>query len=101
MVTEYEDFYPPEVPNSEPAREGTDLHMVTKCAQALLGADLKTENFPDSVPEPIRNLFGLCLDSNVHMRPIDASEVHDTFDKMLKDAVGRPTFRPFSLPGTP
>lgn len=101
MAPEYEDMYPPEVPNSEPAREGTDLYMAVKCAQALLGADLKTKEFPASVPEPIRALFGLCLNENVHMRPIDASEVHDTFDRLLKDAVGKPTFRPFSLPGTP
>lgn len=99
MVTEYEDYYPPEVPNSEPAREGTDLYMIVKCAQALLGADLKTKDFPDSVPGPIRELFGLCLNDSVHMRPIDASEVHDTFDRLLKDAVGKPTFRPFSMPG--
>jgi hypothetical protein len=98
MVTEYEDFYPPEVPTSDPARESTDLYMVTKCAQALLGGNLKTKEFPDSVPEPIRELFDLCLNESVHMRPIDASEVHDTFDRILKDAVGKPTFRPFSMP---
>lgn len=98
MITAYEDFYPPEVLNSEPAREGTDLFMVVKCVQALLGADIKTKDFPDSVPEPIRNLLGLCLNDSVHMRPIDASEVHDTFDKLLKDAVGKPRFRPFTLP---
>lgn len=100
MVTAYEDYYPPEVPNSDPAREGTDLYMVVKCAQALLGADLKTKEFPDSVPGPIRELFDLCLNENVNMRPIDASEVHDTFDRLLKDVVGKPTFRPFSMPET-
>lgn len=98
MVTQYEDFYPPEVPNSEPAREGTDLYMAIKCAQALLGADSRTKDFPDSVPGPIRELFGLCLNDSVHMRPIDASEAHDTLDRLLKDIVGEPTFRPFSMP---
>ena len=100
MVTAYEDFYPPEVLNSKPAREGTDLYMWVKCLQALLGADVKTKEFPESVPEPIRDLLGLCLNDNVNMRPIDASEVHDTFDRLLKDAVGKPRFRPFTMPGT-
>jgi hypothetical protein len=98
MNTEYEDYYPPEVLNSEPAREGTDLFMAVKCVQALLGGDLKTKEFPDSVPEPIKNLLTLCLNDSVHMRPIDSSEVHDTFDRLLKEIVGKPTFRPFSLP---
>ena len=98
MVTEYEDYYPPEVPNSEPAMESTDIYMVVKCAQALLGVDLKTKDFPDSVPEPIRNLFVLCLNESPRMRSIDASLVHDTFDRLLKEAVGKPTFRPFSMP---
>lgn len=101
MVTEYEDFYPPEVPSSQPAREGTDLYMAVKCAQALLGGDPKTKDFPDLVPEPIKALFDLCLNENVNMRPIDSSEIHDTFDRLLKDAVGKPTFRPFSMPETP
>jgi len=98
MVTTYEDFYPPEVLHSEPAREGTDLYMMAKCVQALLGGDLKTKEYPDSVPEPIRDLLGLCLNENVNMRPIDASEVHDTFDRLLKEVVGKPKFRPFTLP---
>jgi hypothetical protein len=98
MLNAYEDYYPPEVPSSEPAREGTDLYMLVKCAQALLGGDLKTKEFPDSVPGPIKDLFLLCLNDSVHMRPIDASDVHDTFDKLLKDAVGKPKFRPFTLP---
>ena len=99
MLNDYEAYYPPEVLNSEPAREGTDLYMLVKCAQVLLGGDIKTKEFPDSVPGPIRDLLLLCLNDSVHMRPIDASEVHDTFDKLLKDAVGKPKFRPFTLPG--
>lgn len=100
MVTEYEDYYPPEVLNSEPAREETDIYMAVKCVQALLGVDLKAKVFPDSVPEPIRVLLRLCLDESMHMRPIDASAVHDTFTKILQDVVGKPTFRPFLLPET-
>ena len=101
MITAYEDFYPPEVIQSKPALEGTDLYMMAKCVQALLGGDLKTNEYPDSVPEPIRNLLGLCLNESVNMRPIDASEVHDTLDKLLKEVVGKPRFRPFVLPELP
>jgi serine/threonine protein kinase len=99
MVTDYEDYYPPEVMNSEPSRESTDLYMLTKCVQALLGADLKTKEFPDSVPDPIRGILGLCLNDSAYMRPVDASDVHDTFDKLMKEAVGKSTFRHFELPG--
>lgn len=98
MISAYNDYYPPEVPNSDPAREGTDIYMAVKCVQALLGVDLKTKEFPTSIPDPIRELFGLCLNDNVHMRPMDASEVHDTFERLLKDTVGKPIFRPFLMP---
>lgn len=101
MVTAYEDYYPPEVPRSESAREGTDIYMLIKCLQRVLGGDPKTKEFPESVPEPIRGLFDLCLNDSVSMRPLDAFDVHDTFDKLLREAVGKPTFRPFSLSGPP
>jgi hypothetical protein len=98
LLTDYSDFYPPEVPERREAREGTDIYMAVKCMVALLGGDLKTNEMPDSVPPAIQNLLKVCLHPRLSMRPSDASELHDAFDTLLKDIVGPPTFRPFSVP---
>ena len=33
------------------------------------------------------------------MRPSKADDVHEAFDNLLKGIVGKPTFRPFEVPG--
>jgi hypothetical protein len=98
LLTDYSDFYPPEVPDRREAREGTDIYMAVKCMVALLGGDLKTNEMPDTVPPAIQTLLKVCLNPRISMRPSDASTLHDAFDTILKDLVGPPTFRPFSVP---
>jgi serine/threonine protein kinase len=99
LLTEYADYYPPEVPNREEASEATDIYMAAKCMVALLGGDVKTNKMPDSVPREIQNLLVLCLNPQRRMRPSKADDVHEAFDNLLKSIVGKPTFRPFELPG--
>ena len=99
LITEYADYYPPEVPDRRDASEATDIYMAAKCMIALLGGDVKTNEMPDSVPPDIRNLFNLCLNPQRTMRPSKADDLHEAFDTLLKSIVGKPEFRPFALPG--
>lgn len=99
LVTEYADYYPPEVPERRDASEATDIYMAVKCMVALVGGDVKTNEMPDSVPQEIQNLFKICMNPQRTMRPSKADDVHEAFDNLLKSIVGKPAFRPFSLPG--
>lgn len=98
LLTEYADYYPPEVPEKKEASEATDIYMASKCMVALVGGDVKTNEMPDSVPREIQNLLNLCLHPQRRMRPSKADDVHEAFDNLLKGLVGKPTFRPFALP---
>jgi hypothetical protein len=99
LITEYADYYPPEVPDKMEASEATDIYMAAKCMVALVGGDVKTNEMPDSVPREIQNLLNLCLNPQRRMRPSKADDVHEAFDTLLKSLVGKPTFRPFTVPG--
>lgn len=98
LLTDYADYYPPEVPEKMEASEATDIYMAAKCMVALLGGDVKTNEMPDSVPIEIRNLLNLCLNPQRRMRPSKADDVHEAFDNLLKSIVGKPAFRTLTLP---
>lgn len=101
MSLPYEDFYPPEVRRKELPKTGTDIYMAAKCAVALLGGDVKTDQIPDTVPEDIRDFFSPSLDEAVRRRPQGAWDLHVQFDALLKKVVGPPEYRPFAMPGKP
>lgn len=94
----HEAYYPPEVFAKSEASPATDIYMIAKCGVALLGGDVRTNSMPDSVPEPIQALLRECLDPNARMRPSNAWDFHTALDKVLFDLVGKPTYRPFSMP---
>jgi serine/threonine protein kinase len=98
FVTEYADYYPPEVFERKEAGEGTDIYMAVKCMIAILGGDVKTNEMPDTVPVEIRSLFDLCLNPQRTMRPSKADDLHEAFDNLMKELVGKPAFRKFAIP---
>ena len=98
LITEYEDYYAPEVHERGEAKEATDIYMAAKCMVALLGGDVKTNEMPDTVPREIQNLLGLCLNKQKTMRPSKADDLHEAFDNLMKELVGKPAFRKFALP---
>jgi len=100
LITRYADYYPPEVPEKKEASEATDIYMAVKCMVAILGGDVKTNEMPDAVPREIQNLLKICLNPERRMRPSKADDVHEAFDNLLKSLVGKPTFRPFEVPGS-
>jgi serine/threonine protein kinase len=94
----YWDYYPPEVFEKEKALPATDIFMAAKCVVALLGGNVKTNEIPTLVPEKIRNFFYKCLVKNASRRPQDAWDLHTEFDKLLKEVVGKPTYRKLTMP---
>jgi serine/threonine protein kinase len=93
-----EDFYPPEVRRREPPKTSTDLFMAAKCVIALLGGNVRTNAIPHTVPEDIRDFLLPCLDEAVRHRPHGAWDLHEQFDALLQKLVGKPTYRPFTVP---
>ena len=96
----YSDYYPPEVFDKEKALPATDIYMTAKCAVALLGGNVVTNEMPTTVPKEIQVFLERCLVKNPHRRLSDAWDVHEQFDVLLQKLVGKPTYRPFAVPTT-
>lgn len=89
--------YPAEVINKRPATPATDIYMWAECASELLnGAET---HWQPTVPMPIIAFLSGCLLPNPNRRPTDAWALHEEFGELLEKLVGKPTFRPFSMPG--
>jgi serine/threonine protein kinase len=94
----YRDFYPSEVFDKEKATPATDIYMAAKCCVALLGGDVKTNGIPDTVPNEVKVFLEGCLVRSASRRPQDAWELHEVFDQLLLKLVGKPTYRPLTMP---
>jgi serine/threonine protein kinase len=100
----YRDYYAPEILRKERPGPWTDLYMAAKCAVALLGGDVKTNQLPGTVPDAIRAFFQVSLLNAPSKRPHDAFQIHDDLESLLQKLVGPPKFREFKMPtpgGTP
>lgn len=95
---DYEDYLAPEISNRRFPTPATDIFMLAKCAVALLGGDVKTNEMPDTVPEEIRRLFLACLEKVPSSRPLDAWKLHDQFSALVKKVVGKSKYREFHMP---
>jgi len=98
-VGEYKDYYPPEVFKRQLPGAEVDTYMLAKCCVALLGGDVKTNKLPDTVPEKVRDFFRPLLLESPGARRLRggaaAWDLHDRFDWILKELVGKPKYRPF------
>lgn len=94
----YKSFYPAEILEKKPVTPQTDVYMIGKCAVALLGGDLATNQIPDTVPKPIRAFMSGLLLGAQHRRPDDTGKLHEEFDKLLLKLVGKPKYRPLAMP---
>lgn len=83
-------FYAPEILEKRPATSETDIFMVFKVAEALLGTT--------DVPDRLRAFFVAPLEHWSRNRPPDAWAVHDDLDKLLLEIVGKPAYRRFHMP---
>jgi len=94
----YKDFYAPEILAKETPTAATDIYMAAKCAVALVGGNVSTNQMPDSVPKLVRDFLKTCLWSVPSKRPQDAWDAHEEFDGVLKRAIGKRKYRPFPMP---
>jgi serine/threonine protein kinase len=98
MSVNYEKFYAPEILLKQTPTPATDIYMAAKSAVALLGGDVETNQVPDTVPVQIKAFLSSSLIQAQSKRPQDAWDLHEDFDKLLLNLVGKPEYRPFSMP---
>jgi len=98
MSVEWENFYAPEILVKRTPMPCTDIYMAAKIAVALLGGDSVTNQLPDSVPPQIKAFLQASLLPATRARTQDAWDLHEALDKLLFQLVGKPTYRPFSMP---
>lgn len=101
----WEKFYAPEIWTKKTPTPATDIFMAAKCAVALMGGDVETNQIPDTAfdePEKQRTAIQAFLASSLlqdaRKRPFDAWELHESFDKLLLGLVGKPRYRPLAMP---
>ncbi len=97
----YRAYYAPEILAKKLPTPQTDLYMLGKTIIALLGGDVTTARIPDAVPKQMRAFISsLCIE-NQSKRPDDAGKLHEEFDALLESVVGKPRYRPFTMPASP
>lgn len=97
-IPKWQHFYAPEVFQKQNASPATDIYMATKCAIALVGGDVQTNEMPDSVPAALQDFFRHLL-GHVHRRRLDDYLVyHEELDQLLAQVVGKRQYRPFQMP---
>ncbi len=98
MSRPFQAFYAPEILDRQAPTPATDIFMAAKCAIWLLGGDVSTNVMPDTVPAGIRSFLENCAQEHASMRPQDAWVLHEEFDQLLQQLVGKPSYRPFMMP---
>lgn len=97
-VSSAKPFYAPEIFLKRLPTPATDLYMLAKCCVHMLGGDVGTNGLPASVPTEFADVLRKCLQESPSARPNSAWELHDEITKTLEKLVGKPTFRPFTMP---
>jgi serine/threonine protein kinase len=95
---DYTAYYPPEVVTKGDPTPATDIFMMAKCAVALIGGDVTTNAMPNTVPQSVQDFLLDCLQEAPRMRPQNAWDLHENFDKLLALVVGKSKYRPFTMP---
>jgi serine/threonine protein kinase len=98
MSIEWESYYAPEILVKRTPMPCTDIYMAAKIAVALLGGDTTTNQMPDTVPTQIKAFLQASLLPATRARTQDAWDLHEALDKLLYQLVGKPTYRPFTMP---
>ncbi len=91
----WRDYYPSEVFAKRFPDARTDIYMAAKCAVALLGGNVKTNEMPDRVPKQIQTFLRSCLGEMPSSRPHSAWNLHDEFESVLFKLIGKPKYRKF------
>lgn len=95
IVGGYRTYYPSEVFDRRPCTFTLDIFMLGKICIKMLGGIPDTNEIPDTVPLPFRKLLLDMVHAERNMRPSNAWDLHEEFDQVLRDLVGKPTYRPW------
>ena len=98
LCSDYVKWYPPEVIRSVDATKTIDLYMIAKMAMALLGGDPLSNTMPIEVPSHLQELLLSCVKEDINRRPKEAVGVYKSLSQVLETLVGKPKYRPFSMP---
>jgi len=89
-VTAYREVYPPEVFEKRYPGRATDLYMIGQCFQVLLN---------DKAPMEVCDFLETFTQEKMSDRPQKhAWNLHDEFDRILRQLVGDPKYRPLAMP---
>jgi serine/threonine protein kinase len=92
----FKDYYAPEILEKKAVSPATDLFMWAATAAHLIDS---TPGSPGEAPRAVQRFLSGCLLTNPSRRPNDAWALYDEFGEVLEKLVGKPTFRPFTMPG--
>ena len=93
----YRAWSPPEILTKRPATPATDLYLAARCLIYLAGGDPVGNRMPDTVSVPMQRFFQTCLFAAAGMRPNDAWQLMDEFDRLLRRLYGPPKFHELAM----
>jgi len=98
MSTKYSDYCAPEIKSKLRPGPESDIYSVAACAVALMGGNPETGALPETVPKPVQNFLKACMLIAPSRRPDDAWDLHEDFGRVMRKLVGKPAYRPLTMP---
>jgi hypothetical protein len=97
VVSQYVDYYPPEVFDKVSFSHQMDIYMATKTVIALFGGVVKTNVLPKTVPSAIAALLRSGVEKDPRSRPQDGKVFLDEFTRIVRKEWGS-TYRALTMP---
>ncbi len=92
-----EDFSPPEVLERKTPIPASDLYSIGKCMIYILGGNIKTNEMPVGVEEPLQRFLKFFVRESPLQRAQDAWEMHAELIRLVESLWGKRRFLPFEM----
>lgn len=92
-----EDFSAPEVAKKKSPLPAADIYSIGKCMIWILGGDIKTNQLPDSVEEPLQRMLNFMTMESPLQRAQDAWKLHHLLNETVIELWGRKRFLVFEM----
>lgn len=92
-----EDFSPPEVKEKKSPIPASDLYSIGKCMIYILGGDVKTNEMPKSVEEPLQRFIKFFVRESPLQRTQDGWEMHAELIRLVESLWGKRRFLDFKM----
>lgn len=92
-----EDFSPPEVKEKKPPIPASDIYSIGKCMIYILGGNIKTNEMPNSVEEPLQRFIKFFTRESPIQRAQDAWEMHAELIRIVESLWGKRKFLNFEM----